>query len=186
MRLFIAIQLPRDLSASAFEILPTSLPALRRVKAENLHLTLAFLGQTPDERLDDVVAAAREAAALVSPFTLSFDRAGRFPERGRPRVVWLGIAEGDASVLELGAGVYAGLRSRRLHFDDRPLAPHLTLARVVEDASAAEAKTVGAALEGPAITTLRFEVGEIAVIRSVLSPKGPRYTALATVPLAHK
>jgi 2'-5' RNA ligase len=137
VRLFLAIPLLPDLAARAFRILPTSLPALRRVKAENLHITLAFLGQTPDERL------------------------------------------------ELGRGVYAGLRSRGLPFDDRPLAPHLTLARVAEDASAAEAKTVGAALEGLAIEVLRFEVNEIAVVQSVLSPKGPRYTARATVPLAH-
>jgi 2'-5' RNA ligase len=185
VRLFLAIPLPPDLAARAFEILPTSLPALRRVKAENLHITLAFLGQTPDERLDDVAAAAADAAALVPPFTLSFDRAGRFPERGRPRVVWLGIADGEASVIALGAGVYAGLRSRGLPFDDRPLAPHLTLARVVEDASAAEAKTVGAALEGLATPVLRFQVANIAVVQSVLSPKGPRYTARATMPLAH-
>lgn len=185
MRLFLAIPLPPDLAVRATLILPTSLPALRRVKPENLHVTLAFLGNTPDDRLDDVNGAAADAAARVSPFTLSFDRAGRFPERGRPRVVWLGIAEGEASVLELGAGVYEGLRSRSLHFDDRPLAPHLTLARVAEDASAAEAKTVGAAVDELAVPDLRFEVGEIAVVQSVLSPKGPRYTALATAPLAH-
>lgn len=186
MRLFIAIQIPPGLAARAFEILPTSLPVLRRVKVENLHLTLAFLGQTPDDRLADVTAAARDAAAAFSPFTLAFDRAGRFPERGRPRVVWLGLAEGAASVLELGAGVSAGLRSHGLRFDDRALEPHLTLARVVEGASAAEAKTVGSALDDLAIATLQFQVNEIAVVQSLLSPKGPRYTALATVPLAHK
>ena len=186
MRLFIAIPLPPDCAARAFEILPASLPALRRVKAENLHLTLAFLGQTPDDRLGDVTAAASDAAAPVSAFTLAFDRAGRFPERGRPRVVWLGLAEGTPSVLELGEGVSAGLRSRGLRFDDRPLAPHLTLARVVEGATSAEAKTVGVTVGELAIGTLRFEVNDIAVVQSVLSPKGPRYTALATVPLAHR
>ena len=185
MRLFIAIALPPDVAARAFEILPTGLVALRRVKAENLHLTLAFLGQTPDERLGDVTAAASDSASSVSRFTVGFGGVGRFPERGRPRVVWLGIAEGAPSVLELGRGVSAGLRSHGLRFDDRPLAPHLTLARVVEDASAAEAKTVGAALDRLSVGGLRFEVSEIAVIQSVLSPKGPRYTALATVPLAH-
>jgi RNA 2',3'-cyclic 3'-phosphodiesterase len=185
VRLFVAIPLPPDLAARAFEILPTSLPALRRVKAENLHLTLAFLGQTPDERLGDVTAATRDAAAAVSSFTLAFDRAGRFPDRGRIRVVWLGIADGGPSVLELGKGVYAGLRSRGLRFDDRPLAPHLTLARVAEDASAAEAKTVAAAIEGLTVRAFRFAVGEIAVVQSVLSPKGARYTAMSTVPLAH-
>ena len=185
MRLFLAIPLPLDLAARAFEILPITLPALRRVKAENLHITLAFLGHTPDENLDDVTDAAREAAASVSPFQLSFDHAGRFPERGRPRVVWLGISEGEPSVVKLGEGVYAGLRSRGLRFDDRPLAPHLTLARVADDASAAEAKTVGAAIDTMPVPSLHFDVTEIAVVQSLLSPKGPRYTALATVPLAH-
>jgi RNA 2',3'-cyclic 3'-phosphodiesterase len=186
VRLFIAIPVPSDIAARAAAILPTALPGLRRVKPENLHVTLAFLGQTPDERIGDVTEAAREAAAPVSQFPLAFDRAGRFPERGRPRVVWLGIADGAPSVLELGQGVYAALRSRGLRFDDRPLAPHLTLARVPEDATTAEAKTVGAALEGLPVESLRFEVTDIAVVQSVLSPKGARYTALATVPLAHK
>ena len=186
MRLFIGIPLPPNLAARVSEILPASLPALRRVKPENFHLTLAFLGQTPDERLGDVTDAAGEAAAAVSPFTLAFDRAGQFPERGRPRVVWLGLADGANSVLELGEGVYAGLRRRGLHFEDRPQSPHLTLARVAEDASSAEAKTVGAALDDLTIGSLRFEVSEIAVMQSVLSPKGARYTALATVPLAHR
>jgi 2'-5' RNA ligase len=184
VRLFIAIPLPADLALRASEIVPASVPALRRVKPENLHVTLAFLGQTPDERVADAAAAAREAAAIVLPFTLAFGRAGRFPERGRPRVVWLGIAAGGPSVLELGAGVYAGLRRRGLRFDDRPLAPHLTLARVAEDASAAEAKTVGAALEALPLVSLEFGVTEIAVVQSVLSPKGPRYTSVASAPLS--
>jgi 2'-5' RNA ligase len=185
VRLFVAIPLPPELALRAAEILPTSLPALRRVKPENLHVTLAFLGWTPDEKLGDVVDAAREGAAGVSAFTLAFDRAGRFPDSGRPRVVWLGMSEGSDRVLELGVGVYAGLRSHRLRFDERPVAPHLTLARVQEDASLPEAKTVGAALATLAVRRLEFAVTEIAVVQSVLSPKGPRYTPLATVPLAH-
>lgn len=155
------------------------------MKAENLHVTLAFLGQTPDDRLGEVTEAAADAAKRVSRFPLVFGLPGRFPERGRPRVVWLGIAEGAQSVLALGEGVYAGLRNRGVRFDDRPLAPHLTLARVAEDATAAEAKTVAAALEDLPSANLAFDVSGIAVVQSVLSPKGPRYTALATVPLAH-
>jgi 2'-5' RNA ligase len=185
VRLFVAIALPPDLAGRAVDILPGSLPALRRVKAENMHVTLAFLGQTRDDRLGDVTQAAAEAARRVSRFTLAFGRAGRFPERGRPRVVWMGIAEGAQGVLELAEGVYAGLRSRGIRFDDRPIAPHLTLARVVEDATAAEAKTVGTAVEDLPSENLAFEVSDIAVVQSVLSPKGPRYTAVATVPLAH-
>src|SRR6266550_3934609 len=78
------------------------------------------------------------------------------------------------------------LRTRGLRFDDRPLSPHLTLARVPDDASSAEAKTIAAAVESLAAPRLEFRVDEIAVVQSLLSPKGPRYTALATVPLAHR
>jgi 2'-5' RNA ligase len=95
------------------------------------------------------------------------------------------MSEGADSVLELGARVYAGLRNRGLRFDDRPLAPHLTLARVPDDATLAEAKTVATALGSIEVGRLHLPVAEIAVVQSVLSPKGPRYTALATVPLAH-
>jgi len=186
VRLFVAIPLPPEVAVRAAAILPTSLPALRRVKAENLHLTLAFLGWTADERLEEVISAARDAAAGVSRFELIFAGAGRFPERGRPRVVWIGIADGESSVLQLGANVSAGLRSRGLQFDDRPLAPHLTLARVPDDASSAEAKTIAAAVESLPAPRFQMAVEEIAVVQSVLSPKGPRYTALATVPLAHR
>jgi 2'-5' RNA ligase len=183
VRLFIAIALPPTLGAEAAAILPPALPGLRRVKAENLHVTLAFLGWTPDEQLDQVTSAALEAAASVAPFDVEFRGAGRFPERGRPRVVWLGIAGGAENVRSLGAAVAQALRSRRLKFDDRPLSPHLTLARVADDASAAETRTVAAAVSTLAPPALRFRVGEVAVFQSVLSPKGPRYTALATAPL---
>ena len=55
-----------------------------------------------------------------------------------------------------------------------------------KDASASEAKTIAAALVGLPSPNLRFRVTEIAVMQSVLSPKGPRYTALETVPLAQR
>ena len=147
-------------------------------------MTLAFLGWTQDERLPEVTEAAQEAARQVGAFRLSFDRAGRFPDRGRPRVVWLGIGEGLSSVAGLGQAVAAALRARSIRFDDRPLSPHLTLARVVEDASLAEARTVAAAIERLEVPRLVTEATEIALMQSVLSPKGPRYTVLGTAPLA--
>jgi 2'-5' RNA ligase len=184
VRLFLAIPLPLDVAQRAATLLPLALPGLRRVRPENLHVTLAFLGWTPDDRFADVTAAAVEAAAPIRPFTLAFDRAGRFPERGRPRVVWLGIGTGLESVSALGEGAYRALRERGLKFDDRPLAPHLTLARVNEDATAAESRTVAAAVEELSVGRLALDVSSVAVVQSVLSPKGPRYTPLATTPLA--
>ena len=74
--------------------------------------------------------------------------------------------------------------ARALPFDDRPLSPHLTLARVRDDASLPEARTVAAAVEALRPAPVTFAVDAITVFESVLSPKGPRYTPRATCPLA--
>lgn len=185
MRLFIAVRLPPELTDRAAALLPAALPAVRPVRPELMHVTLAFLGWTPDERLDAVIEAARVAAAEHRPFDLRFAGAGRFPAAGRPTTVWLGIADGRDTLVALAESVVTALRRSGLAFDDRPFAPHLTLARVRREASAAEGRTVAAAaaaLEVPA--GLRAQVDRIAVMESVLSPKGPRYTARAEPPLA--
>jgi 2'-5' RNA ligase len=184
MRLFIAVPLPPELTDRAAALLPAALPAVRRVRPELMHLTLAFLGRTPDEQLDAVIAAARGAATGHQAFDLAFARAGRFPASGRPRVVWLGVGAGADRLARLAASVTEGLRRAGLTFDDRPFAPHLTLARVPADASGAEGRTVAAALDGLAVPDLRTRVDRIAVVESVLSPKGPRYAARAELPFA--
>jgi len=149
-----------------------------------MHLTLAFLGWTKDERLPAVVEAAGAAAAGQRSFDLSFAGAGRFPAAGRARVVWLGVGDGRTALEEIAARVTDQLRARELRFDERPFAPHLTLARVAPDLSAAEARAVGAAVDGLATPELRASVDRIAVVQSVLSRQGPRYTELAAAPLA--
>jgi 2'-5' RNA ligase len=183
VRLFIAVPLPQELTDRAAALLPPALPALKRVRPELMHVTLAFLGWTPDEQLDAVGEAARAAAAGQRAFDLSFVGAGRFPASGRPRVAWLGIGEGAEPLARLAARVTAELRGRALRFDDRPFAPHLTLARVHEEASGPEARTVAAAVDEVVVPDLRTRVDRIAVVESVLSPRGPRYTARIEVRL---
>ena len=183
MRLFIAVPLPSELTDRAAALLPAGLPALRRVRPELMHLTLAFLGWTPDDRLEAVVEAARTAARAHRPFAVALAGAGRFPDRGKPRVVWLGIGAGKDELGSLAGAIAAALRSRALTFADRPFAPHLTLARVRPEASGPEARTIAAAVDALVVPDLRTPVDRIAVVESVLSPKGPRYTTRAELAL---
>src|SRR5689334_5306440 len=134
MRLFVAVPLPTELTDRAAALLPAALPAVRPVRPELMHITLAFLGWTPDEQLDRVIEAASAAAREQPAFDLAFAGAGRFPEKGRPRVVWLGVGDGREPLAALAGRVAGELRARDLRFDDRPFAPHLTLARVRPDA----------------------------------------------------
>ena len=183
MRLFIAVPPPPELTERAAALLPADLPALKRVRPELMHVTLAFLGWTADLHLDAVGDAARAAAARQGSFDLAFAGAGRFPEAGRPRVVWLAIGEGQDRLAGLAESVRGELRRRALRFEDRPFAPHLTLARVREGSSGPEAGTIAAAADALSVPDLRTRVDRIAVVESVLSPKGPRYIARVEAPL---
>lgn len=95
----------------------------KKVPDRNLHLTLAFLGDQPAERLPDIEeAAARPKGASC---TLELDRFGWFPGA---RVIWLG-GEAPAPLARFQAELYQAMRDLGLSLDSRPFAPHVTLFR---------------------------------------------------------
>jgi RNA 2',3'-cyclic 3'-phosphodiesterase len=153
------------------------------VKPELMHVTLAFLGQTPDDRLNDVTAAAEAAASDVTAFDIELDRPGRYPSSGKPRVVWLGIGAGAPNVLALGHRLRAELGRREIAFDAKPLRAHVTLGRVREDVALVDARAIAAGVEAMRIPHLRFRADAAVVFESALSPRGPRYTPRASAPL---
>ena len=175
MRLFIAVPLPTEIADRAAACLPLALPAVRPVRADLMHLTLAFLGQVTDDRLAAAIAAAQAGADGHRAFDLSLDHAGTFLRAGRPRAVWLGAGAGIDELTGLAAGVTRALADRSFSLEDRPFSAHLTLARVRPDASAAESRTIARSVERLIVPELCIRVDQIAVVESRLSPKGPRY-----------
>lgn len=130
MRLFVAINFQEE----TLDALTAVQDALRRAapggsysRRENLHLTLAFLGEQPEDRL----AAAREAmaAARFSPLTLIFDRLGRFRRAGGD-VWWAGAAPNPA-LYAAQRRLARELSARGFALEERRFVPHLTLARRV-------------------------------------------------------
>jgi len=130
-----------------------------------------------------VTAAAEAAAAGVTAFDIELDRPGRFPPTGRPRVVWLGMGAGAQALLALGERVRAELARREVAFDAKPLRAHVTLGRLKEDVSLVDARAIAAGVEAMRVPHLRFRADAVVVFESVLSPRGPRYTARSSAPL---
>lgn len=148
-----------------------------------MHLTLAFLGSTPDERLDSVIDAVRAGAQGGAAFEIVIDHVGRFPNSGPPRVAWLGMSAGAEQATALANAVRQALSARSLPFDDKPFRAHVTLGRVREKATKEEARAIGAALAAVTMSPLRFIADAVHVIESRVSSKGPQYTSRASVAL---
>jgi 2'-5' RNA ligase len=155
---------------------------VRWVRLDGLHLTLRFLGPTPDERIAATIAAVEAAAIGRDRFTVGISGSGTFPPGGRPRALWLGVTEGADQLAGLAAAVDDALRERGWTLDDRPFRPHLTLARS-DGVSAASA--IAASLgEEAAGLDLRFESVRMGLFESVTGGGPARYEPVTVVDLS--
>jgi 2'-5' RNA ligase len=98
---------------------------------ELLHITLHFFGQTPLDRLGDIEAAMRQAAANSTPFAMTTGCAGTFG-RGDSAVLWLGIGEGSGELRELQARLEKALEEKGFAPEGREFRAHITLGRDVK------------------------------------------------------
>ncbi len=185
LRLFIAIELPppvQEAMAAARERLERNALAVRWVNPADAHLTLKFLGATPEERVAAIVAAMEAAVQAHNPFTLATAGLGVFPRPKEPRVVWLGVNGALAELRGLQADVERFVAPLGYPTERRPFSPHLTLGRTAKGASLAQLAAIGAAVAaasaGPPVT---WSVSTINLMRSELGAGGARYTTLATV-----
>jgi 2'-5' RNA ligase len=132
-RLFVALLLGAELGESVAAEVERVLSGarVRRYAPGDLHVTLFFLGTTPDAWREPLERGLAGVAARHGPFDLALRRAGGFPERGRERVLWLDVSEGRpgglARLAADVAGVCTGLGARA---EERPWRAHLTVARV--------------------------------------------------------
>jgi 2'-5' RNA ligase len=135
MRLFIAVNFP-DETKSRILMIQDQLrsQALRGnfTRPENLHLTLVFLGETPEEKLPAVFRVTRTAE--FPPFEISFNRAGCFT-RGRKELWWIGADQNSPGLSRLEAihkRLLGGLSEAGLPADKRPFNAHITLGREIK------------------------------------------------------
>lgn len=138
----------------------------RRMRAETLHITLAFLGATAADRLDALIACADSVAA--EPFALVLDRAAYW---GHKRIGWFGASEMPPPYLELVTSLNAALRAADFPVDGRPHVPHVTLLRNA------------AGGEVPICRPVNWRVDDFALVKSRTESDGARYEVIRHWPL---
>jgi 2'-5' RNA ligase len=174
-RLFIAIPLPGYLKDALAECeIRYPIPGLRWVGAENLHITVLFLGYTDEEILPMVEEKARIICSGLQPFSLAFERLC-FAPPGRPaRMIWAVFLDGG-EYKDLSQTMYNALRE--FGFPDtrnKESIVHITLARFREPSVAKAVK-----LQQPEIQERAFEVTSCQLVESKLMRSGAEYKVIA-------
>ena len=182
-RLFIAIDLSPDVRRwleKARSVLEPGMPAgaVRWVDPQGIHITLKFLGEVAVNRIDGVRAAMGQAVSGVSPFLLTVEGLGCFPNTARPRVVWAGV-RAEPKLIGIQKRLEDILSATGFPRERRAFSPHLTLGRVKDGANENQLQRIGAAVESARMETpAGMEAGGLCLFRSILRPSGAEYSVL--------
>lgn len=188
LRAFLASELPsplQDAIQKATSGLRRTLgdDLIRWVPANNVHLTLKFLGDVSPANLDLIKHMLVTEAAQFPAFDVSVEGIGSYPTPRQPRVLWIGL-KGPAVLLSLQRAIE--LAAARLGYpaEERGYSPHLTIGRVRQNMSAADIQRIRTALEEIQVGQLgNAHVDAIHLFKSDLQPTGSVYTKLFSAAL---
>jgi 2'-5' RNA ligase len=138
----------------------------------NWHITLVFLGNTPEDSIPLIQDLLVQSFAKVQAFRANLKGMGVFPDSNKPKVLWIGLA-GLGELIAAQTGLAASLKQHDFSFDAKPFKPHLTLARIKH--------SVNRPIVDSLIDRYRnFDFGsvpidQIILYESILTPDGPVY-----------
>lgn len=182
-RLFFAIELTPDIAAALAGIqkkLKGAIDQVRWVRPEDIHLTLSFLGEVDQGSIPQIVQEGVRAAAQIKPFQIVVRGCGAFPERGAPRVIWIGVDDPEGHLQRLQGGLARGLETLGFPREDRVYTPHLTIGRVKGGRGAGVREGL-ALIQGCDLGIMPVE--RITLFRSHLKPTGAEYTKVQEIPM---
>lgn len=180
-RVFIAIEIPKEIRgriAQHIASLRDEAPDVRASwnREENIHLTLKFLGDVPINRLEVLSQAAKQSAQQLASLPVSIEGCGAFPDRGSPRVLWIGIEDPGGALNRLNDSVEENCARAGFAREKRTFNPHLTIARLRQPQGT---RRLAELHQQKGFAKAVFVASDLSLIRSELSSKGSRYTTLA-------
>jgi 2'-5' RNA ligase len=183
-RLFTCVELPTEFLSSLNRIQEClNVPSARWTRPEQMHITIAFLGDLAIEGQKALTQVVGEAAAQEQPFDAQISGIGAFPDFRKPRVIWAGVSEGTAELVRIEKVIVGG--SRRAGLVPKRSAgfhPHITLGRLSRALTGAECRTLeqsarrcsGERFSGS--SDWKITVDALTIMSSRLSSAGSTYT----------
>ncbi len=177
IRLFVAVPLPETVRTQ-LGLLQSGLQGARWIKPENIHLTLRFIGEVPNDAAGDIDAALADVRAPA--FTLQLDGIGNFRRGKHPHALWVGVVP-SKPLMHLQAKIESALVRAGLAAETRKFSPHVTIARLRDVRKGRVEDWAGA---HGAFRSTPFPVDRFVLFASFLKSEGAVYIEEASYPLA--
>ena len=143
------------------------------VKPDNIHLTLKFIGSTPNEDIPKIIDAVGDMLKNHKSFTMDFNRTGIFGSRYAPRVLWLGMQNTPQELYDLEEDTLKAFDNIGYLRDRQNFVPHITLGRIKELCEKQYFQKIVSGIEQKSY--IKQEVNEIILFQSFLRPEGAVY-----------
>jgi 2'-5' RNA ligase len=183
IRAFLAINLEPQVIEKicrSIDDLQERIPAVRWVPPTNLHLTVKFFGDIEEAQVEPIAIALQNQLELFPRFTINAKGLGVFPERGRPKILWVGLTGNELA--GLAAKVQSSLLPLGFAPEQRSFTPHLTIGRWRDSDRAP--RTLKQELERWRHCTFGHSVvNEVVLFQSVLKAEGAVYRRLKVISL---
>lgn len=186
IRSFIAISLPQKIKEQLENIsqnlkgqFPCSNSKISWVKPKSIHLTLKFLGYINKSQVDSIVTKLDEIAQDTKAFNITIEGLGVFPNLSHPRVIWVGIKEGEKGICLLQRQVEAKMADLGFPMEKKEFSAHFTLGRVKSVKSRSVISRAFHAIEDQYIGIMR--VDHINLMKSTLLSQGAEYETLGNL-----
>ncbi len=178
IRTFICFEIPVSVKEQIVKLqneLKSFGRGVRWINPDGIHLTLKFLGDVPEENIDNIAEAVKSAVKGITPVTIKIANAGSFPNFKRPRVLWIGVEETTGQLGKIHDLIEHELEKLGYDKENRKFSPHLTLGRVK---SSEGIEKISNELANTEINFGEFTAAEIIIMKSDLKQSGAVYTSL--------
>ena len=187
IRSFIAVELPDELK-SRLEQLETRLKSetqapVKWVNPDSIHLTLKFLGNIDAAMTGDITTVMEKAVEGIPPFRLEVKDLGVFPNVRRVQVAWVGLSGEVDKLRQVQQYLESNLEQLGFTSESRAFTPHLTIARLRNQASPDERQRFGQLITATSFEASTINVNAISLMRSQLTRQGAIYSRLASAAL---
>ncbi|MDD5686683.1 MAG: RNA 2',3'-cyclic phosphodiesterase [Elusimicrobia bacterium] len=178
MRLFIAVNIKEENKKEVLKIQSTfkeSFFDIKWVESENLHLTLKFLGEIAEEKVNPLKEKIKQLVSGIKKFEIDFCRTGVFPNIEFPRVLWIGVEKGETELKNLSQNIETSLEEIGFEKEKKLFSVHLTIGRFRSGKNKEKLKDI---IKKVSVEKYEDIVESVFLIRSTLTANGPVYNII--------